>query len=343
MSTPTVSVVMPVFNGAAYLGQAIDSVLAQTFTDFELLVVDDGSTDSSAVLAAAYGDPRLRLVKNEGNQGLPFSRNRGVELARGEYIAFLDSDDVALPSRLTQQLEYLRANPAVAGVGANAQPINADGTVRGADWACPGDAAACKAHLLFGAYINTSTFTVRRQVLLDCRFDPERALCEDYDLYIRLTEHHQLLNLPLRLIQCRVHAASVTHTRLAALREAQLAINCRQLKQLGIAPSAEQLQLHRHIERLGSAPTPALLDSIAAWLDLILAANDMLGIYDRAALRAAAGERWHALCEDALRTKARWAWRKYYSQSLSSFHSLSVRGHLKLMARLLVPKRALRK
>ncbi|MCV2349266.1 glycosyltransferase [Paucibacter sp. Y2R2-4] len=337
---PTVTVVMPVFNGAAYLAQAIDSILAQTFEHFELLVIDDGSSDKSAAIAAAYLDPRLKLVRNEGNKGLPYTRNRGIELARGEFVAFLDSDDVALPARLERQVEFLRANPSISGIGASAQPINADGTVSGADWVCPGDSAYCKASLLFKAYINTSTFFVRRHILEHCKFDPEILLAEDYDLYIRLSERCNLLNLPDRLVQCRVHTSNITRTKKEQLIRSQLVINRRQIERLGIIPTDEQVLIHRHIERLYADPTPQLFSEISDWIKLVLATNDKLGIYDPNALRLVVGERWHSLCEDALRAGATWAWKKYYSDSLSQFHPMGIKEHLKLAVRLFKPRRS---
>lgn len=339
-SLPIVSVVMPVFNGAAFLAQAIDSVLAQTFENFELLVIDDGSTDESAAVAAAYTDPRLKLLRNDGNKGLPFTRNRGIESARGEFVAFLDSDDIALPLRLERQLAFMRTNPHIAGIGASAQPISADGTVRGDDWVCPGDAAYCKATLLFKAYINTSTFFVRRQVLEDCKFDPEILLAEDYDLYIRLSGRYQLLNLSERLIQCRIHTENITRTKKDQLTQSQLIINRRQIGLLGISPTEKQLQIHRNIERLDEGSTPDMFLQISDWMNLVLSANDKIGVYDRAALRRVVGERWHALCEDALRGGAVWAWGIYYKGNLSKLHQLGIKGHLKLAARLIKPRRA---
>jgi glycosyltransferase involved in cell wall biosynthesis len=100
----------PVYNAEKYLKECLDSMLTQTFTDFELLLIDDGSTDGSAAMIAALPDPRIRYVKNEKNMGIARTRNRGLELARGEYIAFIDSDDVSVPQRLEKQVAFMDAN-----------------------------------------------------------------------------------------------------------------------------------------------------------------------------------------------------------------------------------------
>src|SRR3712207_3671984 len=111
--SPKVTVLMAVYNGEAYLREAVDRILGQTFTDLEFLVVSDGSTDGSAEILRSYADPRLRVVENERNLKLIASLNRGLELARGEYVARMDADDVSLPDRLAKQVAYLEARPEV--------------------------------------------------------------------------------------------------------------------------------------------------------------------------------------------------------------------------------------
>ena len=115
---PKVTVVIPVYNREKYVCEAIESVLDQTFADFELLVIDDGSTDRSREAVQSYHDPRIRLMSNEKNEGIPKTRNKGIGLARGEYLAFLDSDDRAYPERLAKQVAFLDRHPDYAAVGA---------------------------------------------------------------------------------------------------------------------------------------------------------------------------------------------------------------------------------
>ncbi len=103
ISTPRVTVFIPVFNAEEFLYDTISSALGQTFRNFELLVVDDGSTDNSVTILESFSDNRLRIIKNEINKGRPFTRNRGIELAKGEYPAVLDADDLAEPERLFRQ------------------------------------------------------------------------------------------------------------------------------------------------------------------------------------------------------------------------------------------------
>src|SRR5262245_27160007 len=114
---PKVSVVMPVYNREKYVGKAIESVLTQTFTNFELLVIDDGSTDRSRAIVQSYVDARIRLFCNDANEGIPKTRNKAIALARGEYIAFVDSDDWVYPERLAKQVAFLDRHGDYVAVG----------------------------------------------------------------------------------------------------------------------------------------------------------------------------------------------------------------------------------
>jgi len=112
-----VSVVVPVFDRARVVGDALRSLLVQTWRDLEVVVVDDGSGDDGVAVAEAFGDPRVRIVRHGANRGIPHARNTGLEAARGRYVAWLDSDDVARPERIATQVGFLEANPDVALVG----------------------------------------------------------------------------------------------------------------------------------------------------------------------------------------------------------------------------------
>lgn len=114
--SPKVSVVMSVYNGEKYLPETIDSILNQTFKDFEFIIINDGSTDKTAKILTSYDDPRIRIF-NQENMGLTKSLNRAISLAKGEYIARMDADDISYPERLKKQVDYLNKNPDIGLVG----------------------------------------------------------------------------------------------------------------------------------------------------------------------------------------------------------------------------------
>ena len=138
-SAPLVSVVMPVYNGERYLAEAIESILGQTFTDFELLIVDDGSIDSSPAIARAYAerDSRIRIFQLERNMGKADARNVGCFAAKGDYIAAMDCDDISLPLRLEKQVNFLETNPGIGIVGVCAKTLNYDLTETLMNWDVP--------------------------------------------------------------------------------------------------------------------------------------------------------------------------------------------------------------
>jgi glycosyltransferase involved in cell wall biosynthesis len=329
----TVSVVMPVYNGAAYLAQAIQSVLAQSFTDFELLVIDDGSTDESAPIALAFTDPRIKVLHNGANRGLVHSRNRGIDTATGTYIAFLDADDVARPQRLQRQLLALERDATLAAVGSSAQPIDAKGLPRSYVWRMPGSPAYCEAMLLFRQWFNTSAFFVRGPVIRSLRFSDHVQLAEDLDLYVRMTCNSKVQNLDEVLIDCRVHAQSTTHTRREELRAALASINRAALREVGIDPTEEELVLHRSIEWNDEPADATWLRAVEDWLLRLRAANLKSRRFDGSAFKQVLSENWLFACEHASRHGLRSAVIRFAASPLGGRTSVSPARVAKLALR----------
>lgn len=213
-SDPRVTVLMPAYNAAPYVAQAVNSVLRQTFTDFELLVIEDGSTDDTRAVLDRYHDPRLRLELRDANAGLVVRLNEGLALARGTLIARLDADDVAHPSRLARQVEAFERDPSVTILGGHAVNISAGGTYSSMAlypetrpeilW------ASC-----FDSPFNHSAVTFRRDaVLAQGGYDESCTYAEDYELWSRLIRAGLLgLNLPVALAAYRHHTNQMTSSR----------------------------------------------------------------------------------------------------------------------------------
>jgi glycosyltransferase involved in cell wall biosynthesis len=208
---PVVSVVLCVFNGGSFLREAVDSILCQTFTDFELIVVNDGSSDGSgAVLdAAAQRDSRVRVVHQQ-NRGLIFSLNRGLELSRGEFVARMDADDVSLPHRFARQVEFLRSNLGIALVGSSMNLIDAEGGIVGRV-SYPTGHNLVKTKMREGCSLAHPTVMGRREVFSALGgYRPAFHHAEDYDLWLRLIENHEIDNLPESLLLYRQHGGNVS-------------------------------------------------------------------------------------------------------------------------------------
>jgi glycosyltransferase involved in cell wall biosynthesis len=209
MSAPAVTVLLPVFNGAKHLRAAIESVRRQSFVDFELLVIDDGSTDETAEILGAGADPRIRVVRNDANRGLVFSLNRGLDEARGEWIARQDADDISAPGRLAAQMAFARGNPAVPLVGSDAWLVNETGRWAGR-WRTGGHADLVAWDLCFRTPFAHGSALFRRRIARE-RLGGYRDLpaCEDLDLWARVAAEFPVVTLRQPLVKYRLHGGSI--------------------------------------------------------------------------------------------------------------------------------------
>ena len=210
MAAPAVAVLMPVHNGETFLRTTIDSVLAQTWQDFELLVVDDGSTDNSAAVAREYRDSRVRVERFEQNRGLSAALNHGLQMTAAPIVARQDADDVSRPDRLATQLAVLRTHPDIALIGSQARAIDREGRAIRMVRRPLEDRSIRWYALLDNPFIHTSVM-FRRGAVLACggfnaAFDP---FSQDYALWWRIMQRHRVENLAEPLVDYRVNPDSI--------------------------------------------------------------------------------------------------------------------------------------
>ncbi|HEU0065670.1 MAG TPA: glycosyltransferase family A protein, partial [Sphingomonas sp.] len=228
-AAPTISVVMPTYNGAGLIAATIHSVMAQTFGDFELLVVDDRSQDATRDIVAGWPDPRVRLIALEANGGPVVARNRGVAQARGRYIAALDHDDLCHPDRFARQVAYLDANPDCAILGTQVDILEA-GVLRASRYPPLTNPTLIAWLTWIGNPIAWSSVMVRTAAAraLDPFTRPEVLYAEDFDLYHRMQPIGGLARLDEALVIYRVHPGGVSqrfadqmeHSAVRVLQEA---------------------------------------------------------------------------------------------------------------------------
>jgi glycosyltransferase involved in cell wall biosynthesis len=265
---PLVSVLLAVHNDSRFLGQALASVLRQTVDDLELIVVDDASTDETPALLAAVGDPRLRVITNDEQEGLASSLNHGLSEASGRYVARLDADDVALPERLARQLERMRRDGEedLAVIGSAVLDLDAGGRP-GMLHRNPAGATGIRWLTLFGSPFFHPTVLVDRDRVdrAQLRYDPSYAESEDYELWARLLSGRQGANLPQPLVLKRVHPGQASLRRAGLQESLQRELALREIGRIAPALSAEQAGLAwglgsgRKIERHAAAAYRALL------------------------------------------------------------------------------------
>jgi glycosyltransferase involved in cell wall biosynthesis len=226
-----VSAVVPAYNRADYLGEALDSALAQDFDGLEVVVVDDGSTDATPEVLRRYGD-RIRVHRQE-NAGQSAAINRGVELARGEFVAFLDSDDAWLPGKLRRQVPMLDADPGAALLYAGVEMMDASSrTIPDPRPPRRTPSGEVLAALLEENFVRTPTAVFRRKLFLDAGgYDPALRCVNDWDMWLRLATAHRVIRDPVPSARYRLHGDQAVRLR-RRLAEERVAVLERHLPRI---------------------------------------------------------------------------------------------------------------
>lgn len=213
-SNPLVSVVMAVHNGERHLDAALSSILAQTYGNFEVIVINDGSVDSTAERLARYDDSRLRVLINPTRQGLAVSLNRGLDVAEGDYVARMDADDLCHPQRIERQVEFMEGHPEIGLLGTACHLIDERGQCVGSSRHPAGD-AAIRWRLLFAPAVAHPTAMIRTALLRrhGLRYNSIWPVAQDYELWPRLLQHCRGANLSEKLLGYRVHLQSASAAR----------------------------------------------------------------------------------------------------------------------------------
>jgi hypothetical protein len=237
---PLITVVMPVYNGEAFVGQAVESILSQTFNDFEFVIVDDGSTDRTGEILRSYVDPRVRVLEQE-HAGLISSLNRAISLASGQYIARMDADDVSLPRRLELQAERLRNSPSLAALGTQALQIDESGEkIRRHYYPTGGKAIETALFRGATAFCHGSMMFSRACWEAAGGYRQTFEHAEDYDLWLRIIESYAMDNLPDLLYLKRLSLRSVSFEHfLTQQRNAAHALDCARRRKAGL-PEGER-------------------------------------------------------------------------------------------------------
>jgi glycosyltransferase involved in cell wall biosynthesis len=248
MSQPLVSVVMAVYNAEKYLNESIDSVLNQTYTNFELIVVNDGSTDSSKDIIFSYPDKRIKYFENLRNLGLVPTRNKLLEKAKGKYIATLDSDDVALPERLQLQVEFMENNPDYGMCGTFYKLISTKGDFL-YDVVLPETDKDIKTFLHFDNCFCNSTTMINAELVKELKYVPGFNFIEDFELWHRIAKKTKFTNLPVFTTLYRIHGSNVSHLKKTQLTKHLQQLNYEILNDLDIDFSEKELNLHTNALR----------------------------------------------------------------------------------------------
>lgn len=338
MSTnPSVTVLMPVYNGETYLREAIESILNQTFSDFEFLIIDDGSTDSSVRIIRSYDDARIRLIRNDENIGLTPTLNRGLDLAKREYIARMDADDIAMPRRLERQVAFMERNRDICVCGTWVEKFGEG--IKTAIWKSPSSPEMLKVSLSFSNSIAHPSVILRGEYVSKnkIRYSEDYRYAQDWELWQRLSAFTKLANLPETLLRYRIHSQSIGSVHAEGQRDLATTICLNGLKRLNITPSEQESELHRKIFVFGYEKTKTRAFGIAAeeWLLKLSAADQASETFDRRTLDVFLAETWFRICS-SITLFGLWTLKLYLSSPLKKHSPMGAKQNLKFLVKCLL-------
>jgi glycosyltransferase involved in cell wall biosynthesis len=287
-TTPRVTFLLPTRNAAATVAATVDSILTQNMADWELLVLDAASTDQTLAVVGRYRDARIRVVASAFRQPLAESLNRGMAMARADYIARIDADDLCLPHRAGVQADFLDAHADIAVVGSQCEMFTDErATEQGEVYQIPFDPAAVAATLLLRNVIAHPSVMMRKPALAahGLAYDESLAHAEDYDLWARCAMADLgLANMSDVLLRYRVHAGQLTQRNAANDSAAAAAVRKRLIARLSLRPDAETLAIHEAIASDRFLTDAAFISDAAHWLTILAQANERRKLFDHPAL-----------------------------------------------------------
>ena len=244
---PFITVLLPVYNCEKYIAEAIDSILQQTYTHFELLIIDDCSTDATLQICKSFQDERIVIIEKEKNSGYTNSLNYGIGIAKGKYIARMDGDDISLPTRFEKQVAFLESNEDVILCGTAFSIMGSNKSI-----AVPEFHENIKGKLLFGNCIGHPTVMLRKSTLINnsILYDIEMEPAEDYDMWSRLIDLGILYNIQEPLLLYRVHNNQVSSIRNAIQKQKTTAIKIKLLQKINIIFTEDELNAYKKIIEL---------------------------------------------------------------------------------------------
>lgn len=292
---PVVSVLMPVYNAADYLADAIESILCQTFRDFELILIDDGSTDGSLQIAGRFNDSRLKIVRNASNLGVATALNIGISKSRGPFLARMDADDISRPERLERQLLFMRWHETIGVCGSWVRCFD---DKRFFTYRYPVGSECVRAYMLFANPLAHPSVMIDRQKFENHHlfYDPQYAAAQDYALWVRCRQRFALDNLPVALVDVRKNAQGVTHSRFSQSNAVSLALQKSLLLEMGLNVSDALLHFHRQVGNGSGMRSEKELRIARKWLLRIIHANAKCGIYNPHGMRQAVAMIWFRVC-----------------------------------------------
>lgn len=308
---------MPVYNAGEYLSVAIESILNQDYTDFEFVIVNDGSTDGSRDRILSYQDPRIIAVDNPANMGLISSLNRGLEICKGDYIVRMDQDDISLPGRISKQIGFMESNPEIGLIGSWFEDFG-DG-IESRFVRYSSDDVQIRLRHLYQTHISHPTAVIRASIVKkhQLRFDPEFVHGEDYNFWVSMSEYCKLGNYPEILVRKRDHPSNITNKYAETMNATCNRVKRRQFERMGVPVSIREADLYTRFANPEWDFTENEFMELKHLLDKLASANSESIAIPEADFKSYLALKWFHLCYNnkAIRKDANKIWK-----SLSYHH-----------------------
>jgi glycosyltransferase involved in cell wall biosynthesis len=338
MNKIPVTVLMPVYNAEHFLNKAIDSILNQTFTDFEFIIINDGSTDRSEEIIKSYSNPRIRYYKNASNLKLIATLNKGFDLANGKYIARMDADDISLPTRLKLQYELMENDDTVGLCGTWFDTFNRDKIVNTSRYG-PDHATICFKHL-YQIHLSHGTCMFRTSVLKQhsLYFNPDFSHAEDYELWSRISMVTKLANVQQVLYKVRQHENEVSHRYSDIQKANSYRVKTKLFAAMGIPVTHQELDLLRDIAYQNYEHSDAWLLQSKTLLEKLLSAKNYDMFFSKAFYENKVAEFWLNVNYNMTAHKGVNAYNHYHASPISTLKPLGLSTKAKFIFKGLLKK-----
>jgi glycosyltransferase involved in cell wall biosynthesis len=293
---PKISVILPVYNAEKYIKESIESILKQSFGDFELILINDGSNDDSEKEILSFEDSRIRYYLNETNLGLIKTLNKGIAQARGKYVARMDADDICAPNRFEKQFNYLEQHYDVVICGSWAKIIDEFGVVTGRIKRIDTN-ALIRANMLFTTPFVHPTVMIRKEVLEKNQYNEDAKHCEDLELWVRLSKEptYKFHNLPEFLLNYRIHSSNVSVINTDYQTEKRQQLIRPYIEKLMGQVTNDELKTH-FLTFSPDAVSKSEQGKINAWLVALAKKNNSSHVFEKKSFNALLLSRWFITC-----------------------------------------------
>jgi glycosyltransferase involved in cell wall biosynthesis len=310
---------MPLYNTESYVGQAIQSLLSQTYRDFELIIVNDASTDTSLEIVKTFNDTRLRILNNKKNSGIVFSRNKGLREAKGEFIAPFDSDDLAVNDKFEKQIGYLKKHKELGMIGSWARMIDENGLLLKNKWKLSASPEQIPAIMLFRNYFVQSSVVIRREAVPVGGYSPGFDVVEDYKMWTEVLRICKAWNLPEYLVHYRIHREGATQRDAEGLFKKEAELLKLIYEPLGMKINDSLAKLILLIRNSDAITNKETLDEVEDFLSILNKQNAKLSVINQKQLNKAIFNRWIKACSKG-RFDYIWLAKKILTSDLSRYY-----------------------